>query len=396
MAARATSQYRSGFLRRSRKHPDTSAPTSTPKTPTQIDSVTILLPPAVSEHGFASTHLPTGVRTRAGLKPAPTRKSNSRDRDLKAWALPGVPSVRKTVTSRPDMRFSLSTLFDLGELPADLRRSLGLVYASSLLVIMGVNIVQQVLPAMIEPLGITDADVGLVIAVYTAPAIVLAPILGVASRPLRAGGRCWPVDCSCSASREPPSPSPQALAGYWCCASFKGSASAAVIPLTIVLIADLLEGRREVSGQGLKVFIDRVGELVLPPLGGALALVGWRWPFLSYAAAVPAGTPGGSLDAGDPGNNRGFAGTLPQGCSAGGQEPAALAGLRRRLPAVLPGLRLLHLSAAVPGPDTRSVHRGGGAIEVLPRVGRHGHVESGQAGWQHRGTRAAWSSAPSS
>ena len=91
------------------------------------------------------------------------------------------------------MRFSLSTLFDLGELPADLRRSLGLVYASSLLVIMGVNIVQQVLPAMIEPLGITDADVGLVIAVYTAPAIVLAPLVGIAAdrygrRPLLAGG----------------------------------------------------------------------------------------------------------------------------------------------------------------------------------------------------------------
>ena len=70
---------------------------------------------------------------------------------------------------------------------------------------------------------------------------------------------------------------------------FKGIGFSAVIPLTIVLIGDLLEGHREVSGQGLKVFIDRVGELVLPPLGGALALVGWRWPFLSYAAAVPLG-----------------------------------------------------------------------------------------------------------
>ena len=230
VAARATSQYRSGFPRRSRKHPDTSAPASTPKTPTQIDSVTILLPPAVSEHGFASTHLPSGVRTRAGLKPAPTRKSNSRDRDLKAWALPGVPSVRKTVASRPDMRFSLSTLFDLGELPADLRRSLGLVYASSLLVIMGVNIVQQVLPAMIEPLGITDADVG----TRHRRLHRLRPSCWRRSSEspptATAGGRCWPVDCSCSASREPPSPSPQALAGYWCCASFKGSASAPSSP----------------------------------------------------------------------------------------------------------------------------------------------------------------------
>ena len=186
------------------------------------------------------------------------------------------------------MRFSLSTLFDLGELPADLRRSLGLVYASSLLVIMGVNIVQQVLPAMIEPLGITDADVGLVIAVYTAPAIVLAPILGVASdrygrRPLLAGGLLLFGVAGTAVAFAP------SFGWVLVLRVVQGVGFSAVIPLTIVLIADLLEGRREVSGQGLKVFIDRVGELVLPPLGGALALVGWRWPFLSYAAAVPLG-----------------------------------------------------------------------------------------------------------
>ena len=186
------------------------------------------------------------------------------------------------------MRFSLTSLFDLGELPASLRRSLGLVYASSLMVIMGVNIVQQVLPAMIEPLGITDADVGLVIAVYTAPAIVLAPILGVASdrygrRPLLAGGLLLFGAAGTAVAFAP------SFGWVLVLRAVQGIGFSAVIPLTIVLIGDLLEGNREVSGQGLKVFIDRVGELVLPPLGGALALVGWRWPFLSYAAAVPLG-----------------------------------------------------------------------------------------------------------
>ena len=47
---------------------------------------------------------------------------------------------------------------------------------------MGVNFIQPVLPAMIGPLGITDASVGLVISVYTAPAIVLAPLLGIVAR----------------------------------------------------------------------------------------------------------------------------------------------------------------------------------------------------------------------
>ncbi len=186
------------------------------------------------------------------------------------------------------MRFSLTSLFDLGELPASLRRSLGLVYASSLMVIMGVNIVQQVLPAMIEPLGITDADVGLVIAVYTAPAIVLAPLIGVAAdrygrRPLLAGGLLLFGAAGTAVAFAP------SFGWVLVLRAVQGIGFSAVIPLTIVLIGDLLEGNREVSGQGLKVFIDRIGELVLPPLGGVLALVGWRWPFLSYAAAVPLG-----------------------------------------------------------------------------------------------------------
>ena len=186
------------------------------------------------------------------------------------------------------MRFSLSSVFDLGELPADVRRSLSLVYASSVLVIMGVNLIQQVLPAMIDPLGVTDAEVGLVIAVYTAPAIVLAPLLGVASdrwgrRPLLAGGLLLFGAAGTAVAFAPDFRWVLALRVV------QGVGFSAVIPLTIVLIGDLLEGHREVSGQGMKVFIDRVGELVLPPLGGVLALVGWRWPFLSYAAAVPLG-----------------------------------------------------------------------------------------------------------
>ena len=186
------------------------------------------------------------------------------------------------------MRFSLTSLFDLGELSADLRRSLYLVYASSLMVIMGTNLVQQVLPAMTGPLGVTDAQIGLVIAVYTAPAIVLAPLLGVAAdrygrRPLLIGGLILFGVSGAAVAFAP---------GFnWVLAlrAVQGIGFSAVIPLTIVLIGDLLEGRREVSGQGLKVFIDRVGELVLPPLGGALALIGWRWPFVCYVVAIPLG-----------------------------------------------------------------------------------------------------------
>ncbi len=186
------------------------------------------------------------------------------------------------------MHFSLYSLFDLGGLSKDLRRSLGLIYASSVMVIMGINLIQPVLPAMIAPLGITDADIGLVIAVYSAPAIILAPLLGFAAdrygrRPLLAAGLIIFGVAGTAVALAPNFGWVLALR------ALQGIGFSGVIPLTIVLIGDLLEDHREVSGQGLKVFIDRVGELVLPPLGGVLALVGWRWPFLSYAAAIPLG-----------------------------------------------------------------------------------------------------------
>jgi predicted MFS family arabinose efflux permease len=69
----------------------------------------------------------------------------------------------------------------------------------------------------------------------------------------------------------------------------QGVAYSAVIPLTIVLIGDLLEGNREISGQGMKVFLDRVGYLLLPPLGGLLATIAWYWPFTVYILTVPLG-----------------------------------------------------------------------------------------------------------
>jgi predicted MFS family arabinose efflux permease len=71
--------------------------------------------------------------------------------------------------------------------------------------------------------------------------------------------------------------------------AIQGIAYSAVTPLTIVLIGDLLEGDQEIGGQGLKVFLDRVGYMILPPLGGLLATVAWFWPFTIYFLTVPLG-----------------------------------------------------------------------------------------------------------
>ncbi len=183
---------------------------------------------------------------------------------------------------------SLPTLFGLGELGPVQRRTLALVYASSLALIMGVNFIQPALPAMTQPFGVSDSALSLIMTLYTAPAIVLAPFFGAVAdlygrRLLLAWGLVLYGLSGASIALAP--------SFFWVLVlrTLQGVAFSAVIPLTIVLIGDMLEGHNEVGGQGLKVFLDRVGYLVFPPLGGILAAIAWYWPFLFYSLTVPLG-----------------------------------------------------------------------------------------------------------
>ena len=181
---------------------------------------------------------------------------------------------------------SLTALFGIEELAPTKLKPLAIVYASSLALIMGVNFIQPALPAMVEQFGITDASLGLVMTVYTGPAIILAPLFGIVAdlygrRLLLAGGL---LIFSLGGAAVAFAPN---FTWVLILRTIQGIGFSAVIPLTIVLIGDLLEGDSEVGGQGLKVFLDRVGYLIFPPLGGMLAAIAWFWPFLVYIAVFP-------------------------------------------------------------------------------------------------------------
>jgi ACDE family multidrug resistance protein len=182
----------------------------------------------------------------------------------------------------------LASFFGLGTLAPEKRRALSLVYAASVALVMGVNFIQPALPAIIEPFGISDAALGLVMAMLTLPAIFLAPVFGVVAdlfgrRLLCAWGLiAYGVFGAAMAA----APSFGWLLFF---RLLQGVAYSAVIPLTIVLISDFLEGDNEIGGQGLKVFLDRVGYMLLPPLGGFLATIAWFWPFTFYLLTVPIG-----------------------------------------------------------------------------------------------------------
>lgn len=183
---------------------------------------------------------------------------------------------------------SVLSIFGLGGLPRDKARALYIVMAASVGLTMGVNFIQPVLPALIKPFGIGDSALGLIMTALAGPAIFLSPIFGVIAdrrgrRLLMGLGLIAYGICGAAMAFAP------TFTWLLIFRTLQGVAFAAVTPLTIVLIGDLLEGDSEIGGQGLKVFLDRVGYMLLPPLGGFLATFAWYWPFAFYFLTVPLG-----------------------------------------------------------------------------------------------------------
>src|SRR5918996_443289 len=183
---------------------------------------------------------------------------------------------------------SMTSFFGLQNLTPEKARALSIVYAASIALLMGVNFIQPALPALIEPFHISDAQLSWVMTVFTAPAIVLSPIFGVVAdfygrRLLLALGLIVFGIFGVAMAFAPD------FGWLLIFRTLQGVGFSAVIPLTIVLIGDLLEGDSEIGGQGMKVFLDRIGYLVFPPLGGLLAAVAWFWPFIFYILTIPVG-----------------------------------------------------------------------------------------------------------
>ena len=183
---------------------------------------------------------------------------------------------------------SIPALFGMDKLAPEKARALSIVYAASIALMMGVNFIQPALPALSEPFNVSDAQLSWMMTVFTAPAIVLSPIFGMIAdlcgrRLLLAVGMIAFGVFGVAMAFAP------TFAWLLFLRTLQGVGFAAVIPLTIVLIGDLLEGDKEISGQGLKVFLDRIGYLVFPPLGGLLAMIAWSWPFLFYVLTIPVG-----------------------------------------------------------------------------------------------------------
>ena len=151
---------------------------------------------------------------------------------------------------------------------------------------MGSAVLSPVLDSLIGPFGASEASIGLVISVFTAPAIVMIPLVGVLTdrygrKPILVAGLLL-----------------YGIAGTAIALTtefrlvlllrfIQGVGFAGINPVIITAIGDLYRGDAEATAQGFRFTESGLTQVLFPLLSGALIALAWYWPFLLYAIAFP-------------------------------------------------------------------------------------------------------------
>ncbi len=163
-----------------------------------------------------------------------------------------------------------------------------IIFAITLIAVMGVASITPAFPKIKDALGLTNQQVGYLITVFTLPGIFLNPFLGVLAD--RYGRKTIIV----------PSLFLFAIAGTACAfvkdfntllilRFFQGMGAASIGSLNVALIGDLWSGRQRATAMGTNASVLSIGTASYPAIGGALAMLGWNYPFYLSALALPVG-----------------------------------------------------------------------------------------------------------
>jgi len=154
--------------------------------------------------------------------------------------------------------------------------------------VLGVSSLAPALPLIARDLDLSPQAVGLLVTVFTVPGVILTPILGLLAD--RYGRRRILA----------PSLFLFAAAGSACTLAqdfglllflrfLQGMGAAALGSLNVTLLGDLYAPPRRAAAMGYNASVLSVGTASYPALGGFLAQLGWRYPFLLSLLAIPVG-----------------------------------------------------------------------------------------------------------
>lgn len=163
-----------------------------------------------------------------------------------------------------------------------------IVFAVSLIAILGVASVTPTFPSLRAALDVPVERIGLLITVFTLPTLIFGPIIGVFAD--RIGRKKILV----------PALILFGIAGFSCafvrdfnlllCLRFlQGVGAAPLLSLSVTLIGDLYAGERRASAMGYNASVSSIGTALYPTIGGALATMGWYFPFMLPIVAIPVG-----------------------------------------------------------------------------------------------------------
>ena len=161
-------------------------------------------------------------------------------------------------------------------------------------VLLLANLTSPLGPALVSPLldtltgvySVSEAEIGFMISAYTAPGILVIPVVGVLAdrygrKPLLAAGLllfgCAGVALTLTTD----------FRAVLALRVLQGVGGAAVVPVIITSIGDLYAGAEEATAQGLRLSTSGVTQAVFPAIAGVLVVVAWQYPLLLYAFAVP-------------------------------------------------------------------------------------------------------------
>lgn len=151
---------------------------------------------------------------------------------------------------------------------------------------LGVALVSPLLDSLLGPFGVSPTRIGLMVTAFTAPSVVVIPLVGVLSdrygrKPILVGGLVLFGVAGSAISLTTSFPVVLALR------ALQGVAHAGLTPVIVTSVGDLYAGAEEATAQGLRFASSGVTQAVFPLLAGLLVTAGWQYPFLLYALAVP-------------------------------------------------------------------------------------------------------------
>lgn len=166
--------------------------------------------------------------------------------------------------------------------------NLYIIFSITLTAVMGVSSITPVLPDIREALSLTKQQVGYLMVFFSLPGIVLTPVLGILAD--RYGRKTILA----------PSLVIFALAGTACffvtdftwllvLRMLQGAGAGSLGSLNAALIGDIYPKHERAKIMGKVAGVLSIGTASYPAIGGAMALLGWQFPFLLPLLALPVG-----------------------------------------------------------------------------------------------------------